>query len=45
VLGLDEELGVPLVNYQFRTDNPRAVLFDVPSLGLGAKLGVAWRFL
>jgi hypothetical protein len=38
------ELGVPLVRHDFVFDGPRQQVFHVPAVGVGATLGMAWRF-
>jgi hypothetical protein len=38
------ELGVPLVRHDFVFDGPRQPVFQVPAVGAGAALGMAWRF-
>jgi hypothetical protein len=47
ILGLDGELAAPLIRHDFRIQNPDATftsVFQVPSLGVGAKAGAAVRF-
>lgn len=44
VLGLDGELAVPLVRKDFVLNNPRTTVFQVPTVGVGAKAGVGVRF-
>ncbi|HEX6766608.1 MAG TPA: hypothetical protein VF103_14040, partial [Polyangiaceae bacterium] len=38
------EVGLPLVSHTFLFKNPDDTVFEVPRVGVGATLGVAWRF-
>jgi hypothetical protein len=38
------ELGVPLVRHTFVFHGPSQDVFEVPAVGVGAELGMAWRF-
>lgn len=44
VLGLDGELGVPLVRHTYTVENPDETVLEVPKIGFGGNFGVGLRF-
>jgi hypothetical protein len=44
VLGLDAELGLPLIRHEFEFEAPSTQLFQVPALGVGLNAALGLRF-